>query len=53
MVDKQPTENQPSSESSNHETTLSELIDLGKWRIGMNEKEIIQKALSSAVQINK
>lgn len=51
MVDKQPAENQPSLEIGNHETTLTELLDLGQMAYGMNEKEIIQKALSSAVQV--
>ena len=49
-MNKNPNETHSSLQNIYYETNLTKLLDLGQMAYGMNEKEIIQSALSYAIQ---
>jgi diguanylate cyclase (GGDEF)-like protein/PAS domain S-box-containing protein len=51
MVNQNPEESQISLQSIHNETSLAKLLDLGRMAYDLDEKEIIQKTLSFAVEI--
>jgi diguanylate cyclase (GGDEF)-like protein/PAS domain S-box-containing protein len=53
MVNKNTEETLSSSQNIYYETNLTKLLDLGQMAYGINEKEIIQRALSYAIHATK
>ncbi|MFN2236129.1 MAG: diguanylate cyclase [Anaerolineales bacterium] len=51
MVNKKPKENDTSLQNIHYETSLMKLLDLSQMAYGLDEKEIIQKALSFAIEV--
>lgn len=51
MVNKKPEETYTSLQSIHHEISLAKLLELGQMAYSMDEKEIIQKTLSYAIQV--